>query len=218
LYSPWLAHRLGSYLCRREAEYSVGLEAELKREREEERKARLREKEREKNGGEDPPALERKDPNPAPPPPPPFIKEQHTLVYFCPDMFDVVNDEANQPPPLPPDTDPQTLVFDSRFESGNLKQAVRVKHRQLETGPGPPQGLPSVVLPQPVDQEYDLLCRNDTYTTGHIQWYYFSVRGARPGMRVRFNITNMMKKNSLYNFGMKPTVFSTSLLASTGKG
>lgn len=44
-----------------------------------------------------------------------------------------------------------------------------------ETGYGPRGlGLPAVVLPSAVHQEYDLLCRPDSYTTGNIQ---VSMRG-----------------------------------------
>ncbi|RHY33584.1 hypothetical protein DYB32_001518 [Aphanomyces invadans] len=132
--------------------------------------------------------------------------------------------------------DPSNLSFNSWFESGNLECAYRVHHRNYATylpqctkhlnqtklatpkssahhphGPPPPT---DVLMPVAVDQEYDLYCDCDTYTFGHIQWYYFQVKVADqvpPGqdaLVVRFNIRNMMKRDSLYNFGMLPTVYS----------
>ena len=84
-------------------------------------------------------------------------------------------------------------------------------------------GLPSIA----VDQEYTLWCRKDLSTSGNIQWYYFRIetppddelakkRGVKdPSARrvtypltVRFNIVNMMKKDALYNAGMRPAVMS----------
>ncbi|CAN0068611.1 unnamed protein product, partial [Heterosigma akashiwo] len=49
-------------------------------------------------------------------------------------------------------------------------------------------------------------CQEDTHTNGHVQWFYFSARNGpdQAGLRVRFNVVNMMKKDSLYNFGMRP--------------
>lgn len=43
-----------------------------------------------------------------------------------------------------------TLQFESRFESGNLRRAVKVS-----------------------DTEYDLFLKNDYGTTGYTQWYFF---------------------------------------------
>jgi Cytosolic carboxypeptidase N-terminal domain len=44
--------------------------------------------------------------------------------------------------------------------------------------------------------------------TGNIQWFYFSVRGASPGMTVRFNLVNHNKDDSLFNYGLLPAVYS----------
>lgn len=44
------------------------------------------------------------------------------------------------------------LIFDSRFESGNLRKAVKVNNI-----------------------EYNLWLDNDLNTRGHTQWYYFKV-------------------------------------------
>jgi hypothetical protein len=77
------------------------------------------------------------------------------------------------------------LRFDSRFESGNLRKAVMVS-----------------------ECEYDLYLEYDLETQGHTQWYYFNVESYKQNHRVRLNIVNLMKYESLYNNGLKPVIFS----------
>ncbi|KAH8057385.1 zinc carboxypeptidase [Aureococcus anophagefferens] len=122
------------------------------------------------------------------------------------------------------------LEFDSWFESGNLRAAWRVEGRRQAGGRGDAHrpGLPSHA-----DHEYDLLCNKDTHTNGHVQWFYFSVRRtdglnvgpyeqpspeAKRPLRVRLNIVNMMKKNSLYALGMLPVGFCERADARRGYG
>ena len=79
----------------------------------------------------------------------------------------------------------RTLVFESRFESGNLQLA----HKQSDT-------------------EYDLILQNDINSKGHTQWFYFRVSNVKKGMKVKFNMLNMIKSKSLYNEGMKVLIYS----------
>ncbi|KAL4504058.1 hypothetical protein ABPG72_022688 [Tetrahymena utriculariae] len=79
----------------------------------------------------------------------------------------------------------KTLIFDSYFESGNLDCVVQV-----------------------AQNEYDLFMRVDSNTKGHLQWYYFKVKGAQTSQRVKFNICNFSKNKSLYMRGMKPYIYS----------
>jgi hypothetical protein len=74
----------------------------------------------------------------------------------------------------PESSEDATLVFESRFESGNLQKATRVG-----------------------DWEYDLELSADTNTRGHTQWFYFSVGNTRAGQTYRFNIVNLYKSESL---------------------
>jgi hypothetical protein len=105
---------------------------------------------------------------------------------------------------IPPELDAQPeyttperfLQFSSAFESGNLKYAV-YRPREHDAEPAPPG----------VDT-YELVLDFDKYTAGHTQWFYFGVRGARKGQRVRFRIVNFCKAGSLYSKGMQPLVFS----------
>lgn len=72
------------------------------------------------------------------------------------------------------------VSFESRFESGNLDCAVRV-------GEG----------------EYDLFLRIDANTRGHLDWYYFAVRG-RAGQRVKLNLCNLTKGDTHYSRVLSP--------------
>ena len=66
------------------------------------------------------------------------------------------------------------LLFESRFESGNLRRAVHVN-----------------------ENEYDLLLNWDHGTRGHTQWYFFAVSAAHVGTKYTFNIVNFCKPQSL---------------------
>lgn len=76
-------------------------------------------------------------------------------------------------------------MFESRFESGNLRRAVKIS-----------------------DFEYDLHLKNDYGTNGYTQWYFFEIKNARKDRTYRFNIVNLMKPDSNYNQGTKPLVYS----------
>ncbi|XP_058382923.1 cytosolic carboxypeptidase 2 isoform X2 [Diceros bicornis minor] len=78
-----------------------------------------------------------------------------------------------------------TLLFESRFESGNLQKAVRVD-----------------------TYEYELTLRTDLYTNKHTQWFYFRVQNTRKDATYRFTIVNLLKPKSLYTLGMKPLMYS----------
>nr|XP_030720271.1 cytosolic carboxypeptidase 2 isoform X3 [Globicephala melas] len=78
-----------------------------------------------------------------------------------------------------------TLLFESRFESGNLQKATRVN-----------------------TYEYELTLRTDLYTNKHTQWFYFRVQNTRKNVTYRFTIVNLLKPKSLYTIGMKPLMYS----------
>ena len=79
---------------------------------------------------------------------------------------------------------PETLGFDSIFESGNLAIAQKVS-----------------------EGEYNLVLQNDVNTSGHTQWFYFKVKAnyTRP-TTVRFHIVNLYKGKSLYEEGLRVLV------------
>ena len=78
-----------------------------------------------------------------------------------------------------------TLVFESRFEGGNLAMASKVS-----------------------DSEYNLLLQTDINSRGHTQWFFFSVKNTQSSFPVKFNILNFPKSDSLFNYGMKVLIYS----------
>ncbi|XP_078419519.1 cytosolic carboxypeptidase 2-like [Cetorhinus maximus] len=85
-----------------------------------------------------------------------------------------------------PSRQDNTLIFEARFESGNLQKVFKVG-----------------------EHEYNLILRTDLYTAKHTQWYYFQVQNMQEAVEYRFTIINLMKPTSLYNMGMKPLMYST---------
>ena len=67
------------------------------------------------------------------------------------------------------------LLFDSDFESGNLDVAI-----------------------WRVSTEYDLFLRVDTNTKGHTNWYNFKISNQGFLGKVKLNVMNLRKENSLY--------------------
>ena len=80
-----------------------------------------------------------------------------------------------------------TLIFESRFESGNLLCAFRTED----------------------ENSYQLYLQNDTNTTGYIQWFFFRVSNTKKGKKINFNIINMLRKKCIYSHGLKIMVYST---------
>ncbi|KAJ1454709.1 hypothetical protein M885DRAFT_521293 [Pelagophyceae sp. CCMP2097] len=112
--------------------------------------------------------------------------------------------------------DEPDLSFDSCFESGNLLSATRI-YRSSDEAFKPPPGGKECAVPWVVSSEYDLQMHPDVHSRGNTQWFFFAVRRAVKGMRVRLNITNFAKADSLYLDGMQPLLYSTKA-ASGGVG
>ena len=87
-----------------------------------------------------------------------------------------------------------TLIFESRFESGNLALAIKI-----------------------TDVEYELLMQNDINTKGHTQWFYFGV-SIFTKKSVKFTILNFSKKDSLFNAGMEVLVHSSKMHKANNAG
>lgn len=108
-----------------------------------------------------------------------------------------------------------SLKFGSMFESGNLAQVSRAFGKNTLVNQRTLDFMRDFAIPRNVDQEYDLVLQNDVNTAGNIQWYYFnaSIEGESAHnftypLTVRFNIVNFQKSDALYNYGMKPVVYS----------
>ena len=102
---------------------------------------------------------------------------------------DRVYENPNLVPVLPsfytPGPKEATLVFESRFEGGNLAMASKLS-----------------------DFEYNLLLQTDINSRGHTQWFFFSVKNTQSSFPVKFNILNFPKSDSLFNYGMKILIYS----------
>lgn len=78
------------------------------------------------------------------------------------------------------------MVFESRFESGNLRRAFQIDRF-----------------------EYELYLKTDhPNTNNYTQWYYFRVSNTRRFRTYTFHIVNFIKPDSSYNEGMRPLVYS----------
>eukprot|EP00062_Callorhinchus_milii_P008414 gi/632951319/ref/XP_007891223.1/ PREDICTED: cytosolic carboxypeptidase 2-like [Callorhinchus milii] len=106
------------------------------------------------------------------------------LRYKCL-VFDSKRNTKEPVPHSVPDDWLPSLVFESRYESGNLHQAWRVGQC-----------------------EYELVLATDLFSSRHTQWYYFRIQKALVDVTYKFKIINLLKRNSLYNYGMKPLVYS----------
>ena len=93
--------------------------------------------------------------------------------------------EAGIPPYEAVDATADTLRFESRFESGNLEAATQV-----------------------APYEYELTMSVDFNTRSHTQWFYFAITNMKRGNKYKLNITNFYKTDSLYNWGLRPLVYS----------
>ncbi|XP_043916833.1 cytosolic carboxypeptidase 1 [Protopterus annectens] len=79
----------------------------------------------------------------------------------------------------------ESLKFNSRFESGNLRKVIQIRK-----------------------YEYDLILNSDINSNHYHQWFYFEVSRMRTGVAYRFNIINCEKSNSQFNYGMQPLMYS----------
>lgn len=74
--------------------------------------------------------------------------------------------------------DDNTLIFESRFECGNLRRAVKLD-----------------------SHSYNLILKYDHDTTTYTQWFYFKVSNTRRDIKYKFTVINLVKPDSSYNQG-----------------
>ncbi|CAI5439555.1 unnamed protein product [Caenorhabditis angaria] len=78
------------------------------------------------------------------------------------------------------------LIFESRFESGNLRRATQV-----------------------APTHYELMLTPDmNQLSEHFQWFFFQVSNTRKDIIYTFEIANCLKPTSMYSQGMQPVMFS----------
>ena len=86
-----------------------------------------------------------------------------------------------------PNITKEALVFDSKFESGNLDMVMKPALRS---------------------NYYYLYMRPDANSNGHLHWFYFSISGCPNGQTITLNLSNFTKYTRLFEQGLKPSVFS----------
>ncbi|CAL6041818.1 Zinc_carboxypeptidase domain-containing protein [Hexamita inflata] len=99
----------------------------------------------------------------------------------------------------------QNLVFESRFESGNLFSAQRLKICTLQNEFSS------------YEQVYVLIIQPDSHSTSHSQWFNFLVKNANPQYDYTFLIINFVKKSSSYQSGMSVLVKDDNNWAWSGR-
>ncbi|XP_056629033.1 cytosolic carboxypeptidase 1 isoform X2 [Triplophysa dalaica] len=112
-----------------------------------------------------------------------IFQDIERLIHPIDILDEVVYDLDNQSSPIVENG--ESLKFNSKFESGNLRKAIQVRKF-----------------------EYDLILNSDINSNHYHQWFYFEVGNMRPGVRYRFNIINCEKSNSQFNYGMQVLMYS----------
>ncbi|CAJ0566145.1 unnamed protein product, partial [Mesorhabditis spiculigera] len=119
-------------------------------------------------------------------------------VVYCIDELSDVHSGADRPAEQLMNIDEQrigrpspsisNLMFESRFESGNLRMATLV-------GPN----------------HYELILSPDiNQTRDHFQWFYFEISNNRANVPYTFEIINNLKTTSMFGKGMQPVMFSVT--------
>ncbi|KJH52980.1 zinc carboxypeptidase [Dictyocaulus viviparus] len=122
--------------------------------------------------------------------------EFQSRVVFNLDAF-VVDLNSSKPPSLPLtcndcsrigqlDSKYDHLLFESRFESGNLRRATQIGPNYYE-----------LILSPDINQRKQ-----------HYQWFYFEVSNIINDVVYTFEIVNCLKPTSMYNKGMQPVMYS----------
>ncbi|CAG00089.1 unnamed protein product [Tetraodon nigroviridis] len=103
-----------------------------------------------------------------------------------------------------------TIVFSSKFDSGNLARVEKVKDNispPADTSPsscGPPGANLGPEYEFNVWTQPD--CGGTEHENGNRSWFYFSVKGTAPGKTLKINVMNMNNQRKLYSQGMAPLV------------
>ena len=80
--------------------------------------------------------------------------------------------------PEPRNNKEAKIIFDSKFESGNLRMAIK--------------------LNSDIDNEYDLIIRKDYNCEKNYSWFFFSIESDRE-TDIKFNILNFIKKKIMFD-------------------
>jgi cytosolic carboxypeptidase protein 6 len=112
------------------------------------------------------------------------------------------------PPPPKPETQPQQVAAAAAASSS--ASAAGPPELEFDGTSFESANLASAKLVSLQPCEYDLQIRPDTLNSRHRVWFYFSVKGARAGQKVVFNILGYSKTKSLFRDGMAPVVCTSA--------
>lgn len=94
------------------------------------------------------------------------------VPYSCQSIKNKASDLKKSPDKTSVDED-DVLIFESRFESGNLKKAIQIDKN-----------------------EYELVLKPDHNTKNYTQWFYFKISNTRRYREYIFHIINFVKPDS----------------------
>ena len=87
----------------------------------------------------------------------------------------------------------ETLIFESKFESGNLQLVYLIEKNPDE----------NIYI-----DKYELFLTNDSNTTGYNQWFFFRIKNIKRNKKVNLTIMNLLRKKSKYENGIKIWYYS----------
>ena len=95
-----------------------------------------------------------------------FLDKKHELNYNFKNLTYVPESNDEKSP---------KIIFDSKFESGNLRMAIKLNSE--------------------IDNEYDLIMRKDYNSEKNYSWFFFSIESDKEA-NIKFNILNLKKKKN----------------------
>ena len=98
-----------------------------------------------------------------------FLDKKHELNYNFKNLTYVPESNDEKSP---------KIIFDSKFESGNLRMAIKLNSE--------------------IDNEYDLIMRKDYNSEKNYSWFFFSIESDKEA-NIKFNILNFIKKKIMYD-------------------
>ena len=98
-----------------------------------------------------------------------FLDKKHELNYNFKNLTYVPESNDEKSP---------KIIFDSKFESGNLRMAIKLNSE--------------------IDNEYDLIMRKDYNSEKNYSWFFFSIESDKEA-NIKFNILNFIKKKIMFD-------------------
>ena len=98
-----------------------------------------------------------------------FLDKKHEINYNFKNLTYIPESNDEKSP---------KIIFDSKFESGNLRMAIKLNSE--------------------IDNEYDLIMRKDYNSEKNYSWFFFSIESDKEA-NIKFNILNFIKKKIMFD-------------------